>query len=75
MPEHVEEYIHFFNTTPHDDLDPANTCYCVSWCSDDHRGMTEYPSREERRVMVAEYVCQDAVESGFDYTTSFLHLS
>lgn len=38
MPEHVEEYIHFFDTTPHDDLNPANTCYCVSWCSDDHRG-------------------------------------
>lgn len=56
LPEHVEEYIHFFDTTPHDDLDPANTCYCVSWCSDDHRGMMEYPSREERRVMAAEYV-------------------
>ena len=56
MPEHAEEYIQFFDTTPHDDLDPANTCYCVSWCSDDHRGMTEYPSREERRVMAAEYV-------------------
>ena len=33
-PEHVEEYIRFFDTTPHDDLDPASTCYCVSWCSD-----------------------------------------
>lgn len=55
-PEHAEEYIHFFDTTPHDDLDPANTCYCVSWCSDDHRAMTEYPSREERRKMAAQYV-------------------
>ncbi len=55
-PEHVEEYIRFFDTTPHDDLDPASTCYCVSWCSDDHRGMTEYPSREERRSMASEYI-------------------
>lgn len=55
-PAHVEEYIHFFDTTPHDDYNPENTCYCVGWCSDDHRTMTVYPSREERKAMAAEYI-------------------
>ena len=64
MPEHVEEYIHFFDTTPHDDLDPTNTCYCVSWCSDDHRGMTEYPSREERPWQQNMYMRKDSGVSG-----------
>lgn len=55
-PADAEEYIHFFDTTPHDDCDPENTCYCVSWCSADHRAMTVYPSREERRAMAAAYI-------------------
>lgn len=55
-PYHAEEYVNFFDTTPHDDCDPENTCYCVSWCSDDHRTMTVYPNREERRAMALEYV-------------------
>ena len=55
-PADAEAYIHFFDTTPHDDCNPENTCYCVSWCSDDHRAMEVYPSREERKAMAAEYV-------------------
>ncbi len=66
-PELVEEYIHFFDTTPHDDLDPANTCYCISWCSDDHRGMLCYPSREERRSMAAEYVKSGKIQGYLAY--------
>ena len=55
-PADTEDYIRFFDTTPHDDGNPENTCYCVSWCSDDHRKMVEYPSREERSKMAAAYI-------------------
>lgn len=61
-PSDAEDYIRFFDTTPHDDGDPENTCYCVSWCSDDHRAMTDYPSREERRAMAYEYVKSGKIE-------------
>ncbi len=36
MPEDAEAYAAFFDTTPHDDHNPENTCYCVNWCSADH---------------------------------------
>lgn len=63
----AEEYVHFFDTTPHDDCNPENTCYCVSWCSDDHRTMTVYPSREERREMAVEYVKSGKIQGYLAY--------
>lgn len=66
-PEHAEEYIRFFDTTPHDDYNPENTCYCVSWCSDDHRTMTEYPPSEKRREMAAQYVRNGKIQGYFAY--------
>ena len=66
-PADAEEYIRFFDTTPHDDHNPENTCYCVSWCSDDHRAMADYPSREERRKMAAEYVKSGKIQGYLAY--------
>lgn len=66
-PADVEEYIRFFDATPHDDHNPENTCYCVSWCSDDHRAMADYPSREERRKMAAEYVKSGKIQGYLAY--------
>ncbi len=66
-PADVKDYIHFFDTTPHDDYNPENTCYCVSWCSDDHRTMTVYPSREERRRMAIEYVKSGKIQGYLAY--------
>lgn len=66
-PADAEEYIHFFDTTPHDDHNPENTCYCVSWCSEDHRTMTVYPSREERRAMAVEYIKNGKIQGYLAY--------
>lgn len=66
-PADAEKYIHFFDTTPHDDCNPENTCYCVSWCSADHRTMAVYPSREERREMALEYVKKGKVQGYLAY--------
>lgn len=53
--EDAEAYVNFFDTTPHDDHNPENTCYCVNWCSADHRTLKQ-PDREERRTMAVNYV-------------------
>jgi hypothetical protein len=67
-PAHVEEYIiHFFETTPHDDNVPEHTCYCVCWCSADHRFGTGIPSREERRAMAVEYVNSGKIQGYLAY--------
>lgn len=55
MPEDAEAYVEFFDTTPHDDHDPNHTCYCVNWCSADHRTLIR-PDRAERRAMALDYV-------------------
>lgn len=54
-PEDAEAYVMFFDTTPHDDHNPENTCYCVNWCSADHRTL-ERPDRAQRRAMALDYV-------------------
>lgn len=54
-PEDAEAYAIFFDTTPHDDHNPENTCYCVNWCSADHRTL-ERPDRGQRRAMALDYV-------------------
>lgn len=54
-PEDAVAYVNFFDATPHDDGVPEHTCYCVNWCSADHRSMNR-PDRAERRLMAIDYV-------------------
>jgi GNAT superfamily N-acetyltransferase len=67
-PTLVEEYIHFFETTPHDDNIPEHTCYCECWCSADHRFGTGIPSREERKAMAVEYVGSGKIQGYLAYS-------
>ncbi len=69
-PDLAEEYAHFFDTTPHDDRIPDHTCYCVCWCSDDHRFWTGGPTREERRAMAIDYVGSGKVQGYLAYSGS-----
>ena len=43
-PTLVGDYISFFDTTSHDDGVDDNKCYCVCWCSADHRNETDFSS-------------------------------
>ena len=38
----VGDYINFFDTTSHDDGVDGSKCYCVCWCSADHRKETDF---------------------------------
>ena len=40
-PEDAEAYVTFFDTTPHDDHNPENTCYCVNWCNANQQAVCE----------------------------------
>lgn len=51
-PALTEDYLHFFDSTPHDDSVDEHKCYCVCWCGDDCTGDYEsrnLSSREKRR--------------------------
>jgi GNAT superfamily N-acetyltransferase len=66
-PAQVEEYIKFFEMTPHDDNIPEHTCYCECWCSADHRFGTGIPTREERKAMAIEYVKNGKIQGYLAY--------
>ncbi len=57
-PDLAEDYIHFFDVTPHNDEGDRVKCYCVTWRSDDTYVGNDhwYPTEEERRNHAARFV-------------------
>lgn len=56
MPEMVNEYLHFFDNTPHDDGKPENICYCINWCAENDYNRVDDPQRTERKYLAQEYI-------------------
>jgi GNAT superfamily N-acetyltransferase len=54
-PDLVEDYVHFFDTTPHDDNIDEHKCYCVCWCNDDSEGR-DFSSAAKRREYAVQFV-------------------
>ena len=52
---YAEDYVHFFDTTEHDDNIPEHKCYCVCWCNDDYEGK-DFSSAEKRRKAAVDYI-------------------
>lgn len=52
----IDEYIRFFDETPHDDGVPEHTCYCVNWCCENQLDRIPDPQREQRRQLAREYI-------------------
>ena len=66
-PELADDYIHFFDTTKHDDGIDEHKCYCVCWCSDDHRTGKDFSTAEKRRAMAGQYVKDGAIQGYLAY--------
>ena len=69
-PELAEEYVHFFDVTPHGDYTEENVCYCVTWRNDDTYvgdGDHWYPSREERRNRALQFVRDGSIKGYLAY--------
>lgn len=63
-PDLAEDYVHYFDITPHDKYVDEHKCYCVCWCSADHRIETDYSTAEKRRALAAQYV-KDGTLQGY----------
>lgn len=64
-PDLADEYVRFFDTTPHDDHIDDHKCYCVCWCSDDCCGDYEakyLSSREKRREYAFQCVKNNIIQ-------------
>ena len=54
-PELADDYVHFFDITPHDQYVDAHKCYCVCWCADDYEGK-DFSTAKKRRTAAKNYV-------------------
>lgn len=63
-PALVDDYVKFFDETPHDDNVDDHKCYCVCWCSADHRIETDFSTADKRRNLAIQYV-QDGKLQGY----------
>ncbi len=68
-PDLAEAYVHFFDTTPHNDEGDGVKCYCVTWRSDDSYVGNDhwYPSREERREHAMQFVRDGSLQGYLAY--------
>ncbi len=69
-PALVDDYLHFFDTTPHDDEIEENKCYCECWCSVDHRVETDFSSPAKRRELAGQYVLKGMIQGYLAYQDS-----
>ena len=67
-PDLVDDYLHFFDVTPHDDDLEGHKCYCVCWCSADHSIPTDFSSREKRRQLARQYVIGGEIQGYLAYS-------
>lgn len=65
-PDYAEDYVSFFDNTPHDYNIDEHKCYCVCWSNDDYKEQ-DFSSREKRRTVAIEYVKGDNIQGYLAY--------
>jgi len=66
-PDFIEDYLHFFETDAHSDNPNEDRCYCVCWCSADHRIETDFSSPEKRRDLAIKYINEGIIQGYLAY--------
>lgn len=67
LPELAEDYVHFFDITPHDTNIDEHKCYCVCWCNDDFEGK-DFSTVEMRRNCALDYVRGNNIQGYLAYS-------
>jgi len=66
-PDLLKDYLHFFETEAHADNPDEDRCYCVCWCSADHRIKTDFSSPEKRRELAVQYINDGLIQGYLAY--------
>lgn len=66
-PACMEDYINFFDTTPHDNNVEEHKCYCVCWCNDDCHGK-DFSTAEKRRALALQYIRGNNIQGYLAYS-------
>lgn len=65
-PELADDYVQFFDATPHDDLIDEHKCYCVCWCNEEYKDQ-DFSTAEKRRQFAYEYVRKNIIQGYLAY--------
>lgn len=65
-PALVDDYLRFFDQTPHSTNLDEHRCYCVCWSSDDDRSY-DFSTAEKRRAMAATLVKSGRIQGYLAY--------
>ena len=66
-PDLLDDYLYFFENLAHEDNDEEDRCYCVCWCSDDHREGKDFSSPDKRRNLAIQYIESGMLEGYLAY--------
>jgi len=68
-PALAEDYVSFFDATPHSERSDKFKCYCVMWCSDNHHVLNRkfLPSEKIRREHAIKYVKKNILQGYLAY--------
>ncbi len=66
-PDLAEEYVNFFDVTPHDDNVEEHKCYCVCWCNEDYKSK-DLSTAEKRRELAFQYVKDNNLQGYLAYS-------
>lgn len=65
-PELLEDYLHFFDTTPHNTDKYEDRCYCVGWSNANCEGQ-DFSTAEKRRAIAVTYVNNSSLQGYLAY--------
>lgn len=65
-PELLDDYLRFFDTTPHYTNKVEDRCYCVCWCNVDYEGQ-DFSTAEKRRNAAITYVQENNIQGYLAY--------
>ena len=65
-PNLAEDYVRFFDETPHDNNIDEHKCYCVGWCSENSESR-DFSSREKRKDIALQYVKEGKIQGYLAY--------
>lgn len=65
-PELTDDYISFFDVTPHNQRHQSSKCYCVYWCNDDCEG-ENLSTKAARRDLAVRYIRNNNIQGYLAY--------
>lgn len=65
-PDLAEDYVRFFDGTPHDQHVDEHKCYCVCWSNVDDEG-TDFSTVQKRREIAKQFVTENHIQDYLAY--------